>query len=67
VSKLAAIQRHHGPDDPRLHDLRRDLAAIQLEEYIEKIVAQAPPLSPQQRLKLASLLMDDSTQDGVGS
>lgn len=34
---------------------RQDLAAAKLEAYIAKIVAEAPPLSPEQRDRLAML------------
>lgn len=37
--------------------LRAEYAATKLAEYIERVVAQAPPLSPEQRSKLAVLLL----------
>jgi hypothetical protein len=44
------------PDDPRYDEHRRGLAAALLTEYIERVLAQAPPLSDEQRSKLAELL-----------
>lgn len=43
-------------DDPDLVTARRDLNAARLESYIEKVLAQAPPLSDEQRNRLAELL-----------
>lgn len=34
----------------------RDLRAVKLEEYIERVVAEAPPLTDEQRVRLAGLL-----------
>lgn len=56
VARLAATQRFHGPDDPRVHDLRRDLRAAELEEHITRLVDQAPPLTHEQVERLRSLL-----------
>lgn len=52
--RLNAAQRHdpHG-DHSRL---RADLAAAKLEQYIEKVVSSAPPLTDSQRSRLAALL-----------
>lgn len=40
----------------RVEDARRDLAAAKLEQYITDVVAAAPPLSAEQRERLALLL-----------
>lgn len=42
-------------DEDQIEDARRDLAAAKLEQYIEKIVSTAPPLSPAQNSHLAAL------------
>ena len=44
------------PDDPELEQARRDLKALGLQEYIEKVVAEAPPLSSEQRERISALL-----------
>jgi hypothetical protein len=44
------------PDDPELRDARRDYAAAKLNDYIMQILAEAPPLSDEQRNTLAELL-----------
>lgn len=53
---LAARTRHHGPDDPEVVALGRDLAAQSLEEHVRAVVAGAPPLTETQIDKLATLL-----------
>ncbi len=60
-AKIAALTRavrngERAADDPELADARRDLAQAQLADYIEKILAQAPPLTDEQRTRLAELL-----------
>ena len=44
------------PDDPELRDARRDYAAARIHDYVLKILAEAPPLSDEQRNTLAELL-----------
>lgn len=39
---------------------RRDLAAEKLAAYIEKVVSSAPPLTPDQRSRLAALLTSEA-------
>ena len=56
----AERQKHLNPGDPerveRASQLRRDYAAEKLAEYVAKVVAQAPPLTPAQRDRVAILL-----------
>lgn len=35
----------------------RDLRAVKLEEHIARVVAEAPPLTDEQRVRLAGLLV----------
>lgn len=44
-----------GPDHPRVLDAQRELAAAKLDEYIRKTVAEAPPLTDEQRDRLAGI------------
>lgn len=53
---VGALQRHHGPDDPRLPDARRELRAAELEEHVRRIIDAAPPLTSEQRDRIAALL-----------
>lgn len=44
----------------RVRALRADYAAEKLAEYIEQVIAAAPPLTPEQRDRLALLLRPTS-------
>jgi hypothetical protein len=55
-NRLNALQRYRRPDDPAIADARRDLAAASLEEYIRRVVDSAPPLTDDQRSRIAALL-----------
>ncbi len=51
---LAATVRHHPDADTT--ELRSELAAARIAAYVEKVVAEAPPLTADQRARLAALL-----------
>ncbi|TFD53217.1 hypothetical protein E3T46_04595 [Cryobacterium sp. Hh11] len=55
VAKIAAAARWGNPS-PEIAVAHRDLAAERLADYITKVVSKAPPLTPEQRDRLASLL-----------
>ena len=55
-ARVAALSRDRAPDDPDLQDARRDLRASMLAAHVAKVVAQAPPLTAEQRDRLAILL-----------
>lgn len=55
-ARVAALSRTKSPDDPALLDARRDLKAAKAENYISKVLAEAPPLTDAQRTRLAELL-----------
>lgn len=55
-ARAAALARRRTDTDPELLDARRDLAAAQLEDYIRRTVDEAPPLTPEQRDRLALVL-----------
>jgi hypothetical protein len=54
--KTAGLTRSRTSDDPELVEARRDLAAERLAEYIARTLETAPPLTPEQRDRLALLL-----------
>lgn len=56
-NRLAALTRHHGPHDPRTDAARSELAEAKLADAIAKVVASAPPLTAEQRNRLATMLM----------
>lgn len=60
---VAWAARYH-PDQPELAaDERRTLKAIRAEQYVRDLVDTFPPLTPEQRSRLAALLTDG---EGVG-
>lgn len=53
---IAALSRSRKSDDPDLLDARRRLRAAKLEEYVSRVVAEAPPLTQEQLDRVAVLL-----------
>ncbi len=54
AANARAHQRNLGPD--AIADARRDLATAKIADYITRVVDAAPPLSTEQRDRLALLL-----------
>ncbi len=61
---VATLTRHY-PGSKALSDAQRDLAAAKLEQYVAKIVSTAPPLTPAQLDRLASLLRPSAGGDSI--
>jgi Spy/CpxP family protein refolding chaperone len=55
-ARVGALSRSRDEDDPELLAARRDLKAARLTDYVQRTLASAPPLTPEQRAKLAELL-----------
>lgn len=55
-AKHAALRRRRSPDDPAVIDARRDLKAARLADHIRSLVDEAPPLTAEQRSRLAAIL-----------
>jgi hypothetical protein len=56
-AKLGGLARCGVPaDDPRYLEAREELRRHVCVEHIEKLIAEAPPLTTEQRTKLAQLL-----------
>ena len=55
-ARVASLTRSRPADDPELVDAYRNLRAERLADYIRKTVDAAPPLSVEQRDRLALLL-----------
>lgn len=53
---LGVATRLYGPDDDRTAQARRRLAEAKIADYIERVVAEAPPLTDDQRARLSLLL-----------
>jgi hypothetical protein len=55
-ARVAALSRDRKPNDPDLLAAKQDLRASRAEEYIKRVVADAPALTAEQRSRLAVLL-----------
>ncbi|MGO9297043.1 MAG: hypothetical protein ACLP52_24720 [Streptosporangiaceae bacterium] len=55
-AKLAGLVAHRDPADPAITEARRDLAAANLEQHIQRIITAAPELTPEQADRLRALL-----------
>lgn len=55
-SRKAALVRHRGALDPKTLNADAELREALLEAHINKVVRAWPPLSPEQRDRLAILL-----------
>lgn len=55
-ARVAALSRSRRPDDPEFIAARRDLKAASLEAHVARVVAEAPPLTEDQRTRIAALL-----------
>jgi hypothetical protein len=54
--RVAALTRSRPPSDPDLLAARRDLAADVIAQHAAKVVAKAPPLTDEQRDRIAAIL-----------
>jgi hypothetical protein len=59
--RVASLTRSRNPDDPDLLAAKRDLRAARAEDYIRELAAAAPPLTAEQRDRLALLLRGPSS------
>jgi hypothetical protein len=59
-ARYASLTRSRTPDDPELIAAHRDLRTERMALYIAKVVDTAPPLTPEQRDRLALLLRGDA-------
>jgi excisionase family DNA binding protein len=60
LDELDALPRDRRADDKDLPDAKRDLAAETLAEHVARVIAQAPPLTDEQRTRIAALLRTGS-------
>lgn len=54
--RVGALSRSRTPDDPDLLAARRDLKSALLEDYVSRVVSEAPELSPEQIDRVSVLL-----------
>ena len=55
-ARIALLHKAANPDLAAIHDARRDLRASRAELYIRELLATVPPLTVEQRDRLAGLL-----------
>jgi hypothetical protein len=64
-ARVAALSRSRATDDPDFVDAHRDLAAANIAAYIKRTVDAAPPLTAEQRDRLALLLRGSAGAGGA--
>lgn len=61
-SRLATLSRRSmAATTDQIEEARRALAEAKIVEYVEKVVASAPPLSDEQRNRIAALIRAGET------
>lgn len=55
-ARVAALVRHKPADAPEVAEARRDLRAARLADYVRRVIDEAPPLTDDQRRRIAALL-----------
>jgi hypothetical protein len=55
-ARVGALSRSRNSEDPDLVTARASLKAARVEDYITRVVNEAPPLTAEQRERLAVLL-----------
>jgi len=66
-ARVATLSRSRRPDDPELVEARRNLRAEYLAEYVARVVAEAPPLTNEQRHRIAQLIAPHAVVGGGGA
>lgn len=64
-ARIASLSRSRTPDDPDLLEARRNLRAERLADHIKRTVDAAPPLSAEQRDRLALLLRGGEVRESA--
>lgn len=59
-AKIGALSRSRSNDDPELIEAKRGLIEAQAADYIERVLATAPPLTEDQKRRLAELFRPSS-------
>lgn len=62
-SDLGNAVRRRDPE--QIAEARRTLAAAKLEAYVSRVLAEAPPLTPAQSSRIASMLRGSSGRDAA--
>jgi len=62
-ARVASLTRSRPADDPDLLAARQRLRTDRLAQHVARVVADAPPLTPEQRDRIASALWAGSAGD----
>lgn len=65
IARASVLTRYHDADDAVVLDARRDAAAARMEDYVARVVAEAPPLTDAQRDRIAALLRPTKARDAA--
>lgn len=65
-ARLAAVKRWRPDDEPALEVAERELREATLADHIRRVVETAPPLTAEQRARLAVLLMPSQAAGDEG-
>ncbi len=63
--RVASLSRSRPADDPELIGARQTLAAEKMADYVARVVAEAPPLTDEQRARISALLRPARVGDGA--
>ena len=55
-SEHANLRKRLGADDPAVVEKRLELRALRLEDHVQRVLSEAPPLTEDQRARIAALL-----------
>ena len=65
IARASVLTRYHDPSDDVVMNARRDAAAARVEDYVTRIVSEAPPLTDAQRDRIAALLRPTKARDAA--
>lgn len=66
-AKVASLTRSRTADDPELVAARRNLRASRLEDYVQRVVEEWPPLTEDQLERVAFLLRPANPDGGAAA
>jgi hypothetical protein len=61
-ARVAGLRTRRPADDPAVVDAKRELLAAKAQAYIERLLADTPPLSHEDRAHLSRLLTDPAAE-----
>jgi len=63
--QLATEHRRRNPDPEVIAGLQRERAVARIEDFARKVMAGAPPLTVDQRRRLAAVVLGDGAADAA--